>query len=290
MLEIEQLAALDLCTWTGSQCETARILKTDQSTISRSIRKSESLLSSLGIKRNPCERYTFEDKQEILKGQRKLHQLIRFLQGKGLRIQATCWARHLMLEPTPEGWIPNQAAVHNFKHCNTLQLLEEHIIDAALVTNPEAPPPSDSRYACYHLSNQPLFLLVPEINTLAKEQGLSPTEVASYTELGHSVFVSKECRAVMERVDEKLFGMQDHRLSSSQKEPPIHARRYGTAMTMLIRPDLTRLGVHMDFPAADILVIKEELAEHPEIIKLVLQLKKALGNLQPIINGLEIKQ
>jgi len=288
LIEIEQLAALDLCAWTGSQSEAARILNTDQSTVSRSLYKSQKLLSSIGINLDPIRKYAFRDNQDILKDQRRLHQLIRLLQGKGLRIQATCWGRHLLLEPTPEGWIPNKAAINNFKHCETLQLLEDHIIDAALVTNPEAPPASDQRYARYHLSNQPLFLLIPKTHILANEHGLSSGEATRHTELGHSGFVSKECRGVMEKLDQVLFGAQEFQHTSSYKEPPRHTRRYGTAMTMLIRPDLTRLDLAVEFPAGDILIVKQELAEHPEILRLVLELKKRLGFLQPKINGLEI--
>ena len=273
----------------GSQCEAAKILKTNQSTISRWLRKTQDLFESVGIQPAIDKQYSYEDSQNILKGQRKLHQLIRFETGKGLRIQATCWGRHLLLEPTPEGWITNAADINHFNHCEPLQLLEEHIIDAALVTNPEAPNPSDSRYARYHLSNQPLFILIPQEHTLANEQGLSRTEVAHVTQLGHSGFVSKECRAVMEMLDNQLFGEQDHPYTSSYKEPPRHTRRYGTAMTMLIRPDLTRLGIPINFPAADILVVKQEHAEHPEILKLVFQIKRMLRNLQPTIDGLDIQ-
>lgn len=290
MIEIEQLAALDLCAWTGSQAEAAMILKSEQSTISRSLHKTKRLLESIGIKAVPGKKYLFQDVQDILKSQRKLHQQIRFTQARDLRIQATCWARHLLLDPTPDGWIPNRAAINNFKHRDTQQLLEQHIIDAALVTGPDAPSPSEKRYARYHLSNQPLFLLIPHSNKLALEHGLSPSEVASHTELGHSNFVSKECRAVMEVLDKQLFGAQDHQPFTSYKEPPNHARRYGTAMTMLIRPDLTRLGVDMRFPAADILIVRQELADHPEILRLVFALKTSLADLQHSIPDLEVMQ
>ena len=169
-----------------------------------------------------------------------------------------------------------------------LPLLDQHIIDAALVTNPEAPLQSDRHYKCFHLSNQPLFLLVSPSNALARETGLSPTEVCSNTELGHSTFVSKDCRGVMERLDSHLFGVENSRGTPCQNEPLPSARRYGTAMTMLIRPDLVKLDLKMDFPAGDILVVKRELAEHPQIFKLILELKKRLQTLQNKINGLEI--
>ena len=289
MLEIEHLAALDFCAWTGSQQETARLLHASQSCISRSLQKTKKLLASIGINPIGSDRCTFKDPHEILKAQTRIHQEIRFIQGKGLRIQATCWARHLLLEPTPEGWTPNQASINNFKHRATLELLDQHVIDAALSTNPEAPPESDKRYVRYHLSSQPLFLLTPKTNTLSKEKNLSAMDVSRNTELGHSGFVSKECRTVMESLDQKLFGEQDYKHSSLYDEPPGNTRRYGTGMTMLIRPDLTTLNHEMSFPAGDILVVKQELAEQPAIIILIFELKKRLHECQHKINGLELR-
>jgi len=49
MIEIEQLAVLDLCAWTGSQYEAARILNFNQSSISRNLLKAKAVLSSVGI-------------------------------------------------------------------------------------------------------------------------------------------------------------------------------------------------------------------------------------------------
>lgn len=266
------------------------MLNINQSNISRNLCKSIRLLTSLGVwaEDEKSNRFAFQDTHEILKSQRKIHQRIRFIQGKQLRVQATCWGRHLLLEPTPEGWIANQGDIKCFRHCETLQLLEERIIDAALASNPEAPPESDRRFTRYHLSNQPLFLLLAKANPLAREQGLSATEVIAGTELGYSSFVSKECRATMKMLDQKLFGAQYHQPIPSNKEPPIHARRYGTAMTTMIRPDLTKLDFNMSFSAGDILVVKRDLAEHPEIIFLVHELKRRLHLLQHKITGLEI--
>ena len=290
LIEIEDLSTLDLCAWTGSQQETARLLHASQSTICRRLQRSNKLLTSIGVRPKGGKTYTFHDEHQILREQRRLHQKIRLIQGKDLRIQATCWTKHLLLEPTPEGWIPNQASINNFKHRPTLDLLNESVIDAALTTNPEAPPESDRRYARHHLSDQPLFLLTPKSNTLSKEKALSATDVTTHTELGHSGFVSNECREAMERLDQKLFGEQDHKHLCSYEEPQGSTRRYGTAMTMLIRPDLTRLDHEMNFSAGDILVVKQELAEHAEIIKLVAELKKRLQQYQHTIDGLEIRR
>ena len=288
MIEIEQLAVLDLCAWTGSQLEAARILSFNQISISRNLYKAKAVLGSVGIECLGGDKYSFEDSCQILKAQRKIHQQIRFDQTKCLRIHANCWVRHLLLEPPPEGWIPNQAAIKKFRHCDAIELLDKHVIDAALVANPEAPLDCDSRYHRYPISNQPLFLLVSTCNALASETGLSLAEVSSTTELGHSSFVSKECRRVMERLDSHLFGAQDPRYFHSQKEPPPTTRRYGTAMTMLIRPDLVKINAKMDFLAGDILVVKKELADHPEILKLIAQLRNRLQALQNKINRLEI--
>jgi hypothetical protein len=93
----------------------------------------------------------------------------------------------------------------------------------------------------------------------------------------------------MESLDQKLFGEQDYTYSSLYDEPPGNTRRYGTGMTMLIRPDLTILNHEMSFPAGDILIAKQELAEQPAIISLIFELKKRLHEYQHKINGLELR-
>ena len=288
MLEIETLSALDHCIWLGRQIEAAKSLHTSQSTISRNLKKAQDTLASIGIVDEISAKGELVDDDQILRSQRRIHQLIRFKQAKGMRIQATCWARQLLLEPLPEAWIANKGDLGNFMHRKTLHLLNQHIIDAALVSTPEAPEANDRRYTRFHLSNQPLFLLIPNSNELSKETGLSASEVAECTRLGHSGFVSPECRAVMQRIDESLFGEQSENFASSFKEPPNHARRYGTAMTMLIRPDLARLEHQLNYPAGDILVVKRELADHPEILKLLKELTERIQRFQAVIPGLEV--
>jgi len=59
-------------------------------------------------------------------------------------------------------------------------------------------------------------------------------------------------------------------------------------MTMLIRPDLIKIDVKMDFLAGDILVVKKDLTDHPEILKLILELRNRLQALQNKIHNLEI--
>jgi hypothetical protein len=92
----------------------------------------------------------------------------------------------------------------------------------------------------------------------------------------------------MERLDSHLFGAQDPSYFHIQKEPPPSTRRYGTAMTLLIRPDLVKIDAKMDFLAGDILVVKKDLADHPEILKLILELRNRLQALQNKIHNLEI--
>ena len=288
MLEIESLAAIDHYIWTGTQVEAADHLRLHQSTLSRQLQQARKILASIGIRYDKSIESRFIDEDEILRSQRKIHQIIRFKQAKGLRVQASCWARNLLLQPIPEGWIANKADPSKFNHCNTTSLLDQYIIDAALVSKPEAPASGDTRFAQFHLSNQPLFLLTTKSHVLSNERGLTNSDLSSQTRLGHSGFVSKECREVMEKLDLSLFGRQNETFTSSFEEPPPHARRYGTAMTMLIRPDLERLDYPMAFPAGDILVVKHELGEHPEILKLVNSIKEKMRDFQPKIDGLEV--
>jgi hypothetical protein len=86
MLEVDDLAVLDLCAWTGSQSEVARILNFNQSSVSRHLHKAKAILSSVSIEcAGRCD-YFLNDSYQIVKSQRRIHQLIRFKQSKGMRI------------------------------------------------------------------------------------------------------------------------------------------------------------------------------------------------------------
>jgi hypothetical protein len=289
MLAIEQLSALDLQAWLGSQQEAAAHLDLSQSQISRSGHQSLIVLQGLGVELHRPVKHLHCDELGLLTRLRQVHQMKRFGDGRGLRLQSTCWLRHLVLEPMPDGWVGNRAPRDRHNDCEALALLENHVIDAALVTGPERPAADHPCLDSVVLSHQPLYLLVDGQHPLADERGLAASEIRACSELAHSSFVHRRCRQVMEGLDQLLLGPgQRSRLCSLRREPPGPVRRYGTAMTCLIRPDLRPLDFSISQPALDVLVVHRDWSGHGAIRALVQLLRQRLQGLQRCIAGLEL--
>ena len=289
MLSIEQLSALDLRAWLGSQQEAAAHLDLSQSQISRNGQQSLILLNELGCALHNPVRHLHCDELGLLTKLRQVHQWMRFRDRRGLRLQSSCWLRHLVLEPLPEGWVANRAPLDRQNDCEALVLLENQVIDAALVTGPECPTADHPCLEAVVLSRQPLLLLVDGQHPLANERGLAASEISAVSELAHSSFVHRRCRQVMEGLDQHLLGRgQRSKLCALRSEPPGQARRYGTAMTCLIRPDLKALDFAISHPALDVLVVHRDWSEHPAIRALMQQLRQRLQRLQRCITGLEL--
>ena len=289
MLSLEQLSALDLRAWLGSQQEAAAHLDLSQSQISRNGKQSLNLLNDLGCALSNPVPHLHCDELGLLTKLRQVHQWMRFRDRKGLRLQSSCWLRHLLLEPMPDGWVANQAPLERYNDCEALVLLENHVIDAALVTGPECPAADHPCLEGVVLGQHPLLLLVDGQHPLANERGVTASEISAVSELAHSSFVHRRCRAAMEGLDQLLLGPGlRSRLCALRGEPPGQARRYGTAMTCLIRPDLRPLDWAISHPAREVLVTHRSWSEHGAIRELVQHLRLGLQGLQRHVPGLEL--
>ncbi len=289
MLSIEQLNALDLRAWLGSQQEAASHLDLSQSQICRTGQQSLALLDGLGCALHHPVRHLHCDALGLMDKLRQVNQWMRFRDRSGLRLQSSCWLRHLVLDPMPEGWATNRAPLDRHNDCEAMVLLENRVIDAALVTGPERPADDHPCLETVELCRQPLVLLVDRQHPLSNERGLAASEICAVSELAHSSFVHRRCRQVMERLDHLLLAPEQRsKLCGLRGEPPTQARRYGTAMTCLIRPDLRPLDFAISHPALDVLVVHRDWSEHAVIRQLVRLLRQRLQGLQRHITGLEL--
>ena len=289
MLTIEELNCLDLPVWLGNQQEAGQVLNVTQSKVSRHNTTCHHIFKALGLRVAEHNCGYCGDEHGLLVDLRYIHQLNRFMLGAGLRIQATCWTRELLLEPLPPGWVANQAAPHRFNDCQTQLLLHNHVIDAALVTAPEAPAPDDPVLCGLVLYEEPLILAVDKNHALANERGLSAGEIATESEFAHFTYSSSATRGCAEHLDQHLMGSPPSRWTSLRREPPKHVRRFSTCTTGLLRPDLVPLDFAIPYTSADVLVVRHEWADHPAITALISALKPALVQLQRKVPDLELR-
>lgn len=288
MLTVEELICLDHRAWLHTQQRVADQLGYSQSQVCRIERRCLKTLKELGLPLSQRHCHLYDDDLGLLSSLRRIHQVLRFEQRRGLRLQTTTWLRHLVLEPAPPGWSVNPAPLHATNDCSSVELVEARVIDAALVTGPETPHAAHPNLCSITLSQHPLLLLVPGDHALAREGGLSQDDIKGHSELAHSSFINTRCREVMEVLDTRLLAATTSSLTGLQGEPPPHARRFGTAMTCLIRPDLVPIDFQVPRPAADVLVMHRDWIDHPGAAELLTLLREQLQGLQKQIPALTL--
>ena len=159
------------------------------------------------------------------------------------------------------------------------------VIDAALITGPEAKPDEHPELCFLTLSRKPLQILVHGQHCLAREKGLTIGDIAANSTLTHSSFINPGCRRILERMDTAMFawpGRPCRRIKAAV------CRLYGNAMTCLIKPELVSLDFETPYTSADVLAVHQDWSEHPALGSLLTLLRERLSLIQKRIPSLEL--
>lgn len=191
MVSLDQLAALDLVLWLGTNQRAAVVARTNQSTISRRSRIALEQFS-LRLSRN-SHGWRLCGESELLALERQLHQRAR-LQGRlPLRLEVPHWTRR-SLPPLPPGWTTSPAAIRPVCE-DPVSLLRRRVIDACLVTPTQMPERCDD-LVVRDLVHRPIEL------TLFSDSW--PADGRAALELSLMPFLPRSCRLRSARWFEQL--------------------------------------------------------------------------------------
>lgn len=154
MVSEEVLAALDALLWLRTGERAAAYLQCTQSTVSRHSRRCLRVFG-LEIEKQSGE-WCLRGDQTLIDLERGVHQLLRWRQGRGLRLDGQHWNSHCLPAELPVSWA---AGNHNYFEYHRLQeLLRKGVIDAWLCSAPDLP--GDPGLHSIQLTAMPLQLLV----------------------------------------------------------------------------------------------------------------------------------
>ena len=177
MFSFRQLCCLGYLVWLRSGNEAAKRLHCDQSLISRN---AALIVNSLGLRSFKGDgEWWVDGDATLLNLEREVHQLGRWKQASGLRIDAIYEDAPLYFKEPVDGWV-----VGNFDFMNVafpLSLLRDGVIDAWMGIYPDVPEAADEEFSVFHLTRFPAHLVVdPEHPLLRSAEGLSWSDLAGY--------------------------------------------------------------------------------------------------------------
>ena len=286
MLSLESLACLDLFLWLGSGKRAAQVLHTSQSTVSRRSREALALLGlqpeQIGLRPGPLAQVGDPSPPlalgafpmaELLTLERQVHQRHRLLTGAPLRLYTSYWARRAYLEPPPPGWW-----LAPLEPCRPpaepLLLLEERIVDAAILSGPEVQRLDPLHWRVLDLARLPLRILAPLHHPLTQERGLRPSDLQVLPLTAYASIVPAPVRRCMERIDAGLGAPPASRQGPASLVAP--TKSFATAFTRHLWPDLAPVDLALPIPASDHLVTRADLAWVAALDHLVQHLRQAI--------------
>lgn len=154
MVSEEVLAALDALLWLRTGDRAAAYLQCTQPTVSRHTRRCLQVFG-LAMEKRAGE-WCLRGDQTLIDLERGVHQLLRWRQGRGLRLDGQHWSSHCLPSDLPGTWV---AGNHNFfEYQRPQELLHKGVIDAWMCSAPDLP--GDPGLHTIQLTAMPLQLLV----------------------------------------------------------------------------------------------------------------------------------
>lgn len=193
VVTVELLATLDALIWLRTGARAASYLQCTQSTVSRHSRRCLEVFG-LQMEKRGGEWCLLGD-PTLLNLQRKVHQLLRWQQGSGLRLDAQHWCSHLLAPDLPPPWVSGNA--NFFEYERPLDLLQAGVIDAWLCSAPDLPDHPDLH--AVQLTAMPMRLVVkPGHPLLDRPAPLHLDDLADYPVLPLPEGAFPRAQAVLE--------------------------------------------------------------------------------------------
>ena len=293
MISLDHLEAFDHYLWLGSGTAAGERLGCDQSTIWRqcaSVCSRYRLPDAIRLKQQGLAAAA-EVPAELLRMERRVHQLYRFLRRQRLRLHAYLWSSRLLLPELPSPW-QTLPADGDATRVQPLELLEERVIDAWMAPAPELPADLPSHLVALPLYTLPLQVLVHATSPLAREQRPPLEQVAERTHLRMLDFVPSQACRCTEWLDGQLLGAEaspplvapGHQVANGIRATPPRlrgrSRRYGTTFTTMLLPQWHSLSWELPYRFEEFLVVLHDVSGHAPVQELVDHLRHRLGGLR----------
>jgi len=154
VVSVEVLAALDALLWLRTGERAAAHLQCTQSTVSRHSRRCLQVFD-LAMEKRSGE-WCLQGDPTLIDLERAVHQLLRWRQGRVLRLDSQHWCGHLLATELPDAWTCGNT---NYFECQRPQELLLHgVIDAWLCSAPDLPDHPDLH--AIQLTAMPLHMMV----------------------------------------------------------------------------------------------------------------------------------
>ncbi|MFZ0407863.1 MAG: LysR family transcriptional regulator [Cyanobium sp.] len=280
MVTEEQLEALDLLLWLGSGKLVGARQRCNQSSVSRRIANCLEILG-LSLKRQDGQ-YLLSETKDYLLLERQVHQLLRLRDGERLRLEATHCISHL-LQPSPPGWL-----LGSFDHRSVgrmFELLRQRVIDAWVTSDSfDLPAADDPDLAVIQLSRWPARVLADAHHPLGQESGLSNGDLDRFPVLAFPETIYPVMAAALDAIG---FGASHTRLacydsgSWNSRTADEVTLSFGGSVSAHGSPGQVMLQWNLGLVSGETLVLRRDLVGHPQLEKLVEQLRQRFLRLQP---------
>jgi hypothetical protein len=280
MVSPEQLEALDLTLWLGTEQLAANRALCNQSTISRRSQDVQRCFQVERVRDELSLTWELEPISPLLDMEREVHQLYRWLQECRLRLEADAWLAPVVAD-LPSHWI--RGTFDGWGVERPLQLLRSRVLDAWLsCSSYDLPPADDPDLAVIELARFPLLLVAHPRHPLIGRTHLQPHDLARFPSLAVPDHLYPRFAAAMRRhgLWSQPLPLQRYERASWEGLTADQATiGYATALSLLSQSELQPLSYDPEITLGVSLVVMRELAERPPLLDLQRHLAARLREL-----------
>jgi hypothetical protein len=271
VVSTESLACFDFLQWLGSGELASKQLVCDQSTISRNSIEVQKTFG-INLKRQPGDSYRVVGDSYLLKLERQVHQLARFMGMAPLRLHRITGLGHLP-KRLPRGWCCNIPSKYEWL-IDGASLLENHVIDACIMLQPQIALLDIEKLSIVELISSPLSLASHCHNAISQENGITSEDLLEYSQLTHFSWCPKAALQCSEKLHSFLVA------SPVESSTIKHSRRgekvfYANALG-LEDEEYKAIDFQVDFNTTDYLVVLKENIQFSSVYLLLDGLRLAL--------------
>ena len=278
MLSQEELESLDFLQWLGTGALAARQLSCNQATVSRHAAHGQKTLG-ISLQRQPGGTYGVTGNDRLLRLERQVHQVARFLGRRPLRLHLITGKGHLCMG-LPPGWCSNPPCPLEYQ-VDGAALLDGYVLDACIMQRPQVASLDSQRYCVVELLNSPLFLVANGDHALTQAKGITATDLARQARLIHLNVLPVATRLATEQLHASLLG--NPKLDVVQSEKSAHCGKCATMASVfyvsalgLGQQDRLHIDFGVNYTTSDFVVFLRENREAPGIQLLLDQLRLSL--------------